>query len=133
MIGIDTNVLLRFLVTDDNRMQHEAAAKFMTARTPDDPARISLVVLAETVWVLHKRLRYGQMQIIEAMRLLLSSSDIVFEERDFLAALFHAEGTLQADIADYLIAHSNTRAGCSATMTFDTGAATHVPGMSLLS
>ena len=132
MIGIDTNVFVRFLVDDDNRSQHKAARQFMAARSAEDPARISMVVLAETIWLLRRRLRYTQGKITLAMRQLLAASDLVFEEHDYLTALFNADEAPEADIADHLIAWSNQKAGCADTMTFDTQAASLVPGMKFL-
>ena len=132
MIGVDTNVLLRFLVRDDNRRQHEAASAFMAARTAEDPAFISFVVLAETVWVLRRRLGYSIGQIAGAMRQLLASSDIEFEDHDFLHELFSREELPGADIADHLIARANARAGCAYTVTFDEDAAAKVAGMRAL-
>ena len=58
MIGIDTNVLLRFLVHDDPK-QGEKARQFMTERTAEDPAYVSAVVLAEVIWFLRQRLNYS--------------------------------------------------------------------------
>lgn len=132
MIGIDTNVLLRFLVRDDNQSQHEAAVAFMKARSADDPAYVSFVVLAETVWVLRRRLGFSMRAIAMAMRQLLASCDLVFEEQDFLRELFSREELPGADIADHLIAWAHARAGCAYTVTFDGDATAHVEGMRAL-
>lgn len=132
MIGVDTNVLLRFLVEDDNAEQRQAALRFMATRNAADPAFVNLVTLAETVWVLRKRLRFPLRQVREAFSLLLASSDFVFEEHDRLTGLMGSAAETGCDVADYLIAWANQRAGCTATVTFDRAAAAHVPGMELL-
>lgn len=132
MIGIDTNVFLRFLVTEDDPRQREAVRRFMAERSEDDPVRISVVVLAETVWVLRSCFAYSPEQIGAAMRQLLCARDIVFEASDLVAELFNGDAAPRADLADYLIAWSNRQAGCASTVTFDRIAAQAVPGMKLL-
>jgi predicted nucleic-acid-binding protein len=132
MIGIDTNVFLRFLVQDDNVSQHEIARRFMAERPEADPARVCTVVLAETIWVLRKRLGYSQDQICAAMQQLLCARDLVFEAHDYLEKILTDERKPETDIADYLVAWSNMQAGCRTTVTFDVDAARFAPGISLL-
>ena len=91
-----------------------------------------MIVLAETIWVLRKRLGYAQQQIVSAMQQLLAARDLVFEEQSYLTALFNAADMPKADIADHLIAWSNQQAGCANTVTFDKEAALQVLGMKLL-
>ncbi|WP_421857374.1 PIN domain-containing protein [Oricola sp.] len=132
MIGVDTNVLLRFLVEDDNAAQRSAAIRFMRERSADDPAYIGLVTLAETIWVLRKRLRYPWERIRQSFALLLDSSDFVFAEHDRLVILLDDSSAPGCDPADYLIAWANERAGCSATVTFDRDAAKSIATMEFL-
>ncbi len=132
MIGLDTNVFVRYLIVDDDKKQHDIARRFMAKRSTDDPAYISLVTLAETVWVLRKRLRYPQEAICGALAKLLFVGEIVFEEHNQLSTLLAAGGTPKADIVDYLITWSGMRKGCDVTMTFDRSAADSVPSMQLL-
>jgi predicted nucleic-acid-binding protein len=132
LIGIDTNVFLRYLVSDDNSEQRSAALRLMSERNVSDPAFINIVTLAETIWVLRKRLRYPWEQIQQAFALLLASGDFVFEEHDRLVVLMNQDQKLLADPADQLIAWANERGGCTRTFTFDKRAAKSVPGMELL-
>lgn len=129
MKGVDTNVLLRFIVRDDAR-QFDAAAAFLTARTPEDPVFISLIVVAELVWALDRRYRYGREQIHGVVVALLETAEVVFEDEPYLSSLLAARP--KGDIADHLIAHCAMRAGCSSIATFDVGAAKVVPPMELL-
>ncbi len=132
MIGIDTNVLLRFLVDDDVE-QNESARRFMAERTEDDPVYLSAVVLAETVWVLRRRLGYSQRQITEMLRRLLGSVEAVIEFAEELeVALLEPDATI-SDLADCLVAWAALKAGCSRVVTFDRKAARAIPGMELLS
>ena len=115
MIGIDTNVLLRFLVDDDVE-QNESARRFMAERTEDDPVYLSAVVLAETVWVLRRRLGYSQRQITEMLRRLLGSVEAVIEFAEELEVeLLEPDATI-SDLADCLVAWAALKAGCHAVL-----------------
>jgi len=132
MIGVDTNVLIRMLANDDVR-QVEAVRAFLSERGGRDPAYVSAVVLAETLWVLQSRLRYPVEAIISALLKLLASDDLSFQYADRLNALLDQSHPPRADLADYLISWSAESAGCSHTVTFDRRAAKAVPSMELLS
>lgn len=131
MIGVDTNVLLRFLIADDP-VQHRLAAEFVRGRSASDPAFVSIVVLVETVWVLRRAKGFDANVVAEAMSALLATDEFVFEEHDFLIALFADSASRGTDVADQVIAHLGRRRGCEETVTFDRQAAHHIPSMSLL-
>ena len=130
MIGVDTNVLIRLLAPDDEK-QNAAARSFFSDRSPDDPAYVSSVVLAETVWLLRRRLGYSRTAVEDAVRSMLSSDDFHIEHGERLSALLK-QGTPRAEIADYLIAWSADAAGCLNTVTFDKRSAKSIPSMELL-
>ncbi len=131
MIGIDTNVLLRFLMTDDLK-QYESAVEFFRSRSAENPAYISLFVFAEACWVMRKRYGYKNQEIASLFRGLLESRELVFEDSDFIETMFLADGFGKFDVADYMIAELAKRIGCSKTVTFDKTAARYIPGMELL-
>jgi predicted nucleic-acid-binding protein len=131
MIGIDTNILLRFLVNDEPA-QGAIVQRFMAERTPESPAYISAVVLAETVWFLRRRLGYSKLEIAQTLNLLARAREVVVEHSDELKLLRLENSLPLADIADYLVAWAATNAGCSKTFTFDRKAARQIPGMELL-
>jgi len=131
VIGIDTNVLVRFLV-DDDVVQNAAARGFMASRTVEDPAYVSAVALAETVWVLSRRFRYPMTEIFEMLRALLSADSLMIENMEELDALINGDDDPKGDLADHLIAWSGAKAGCTRVVTFDRMAAAYVPGMELL-
>jgi predicted nucleic-acid-binding protein len=131
MIGIDTNVLVRFLVDDDLK-QNSTARGFMAGRTAESPAYLSAVALAETIWVLHRRLSYPMPVIFEMLRALLSADAFVIENMVELDALINGDNEPKGDLADHLIAWSCARAGCDRIVTFDRKAAMSVPGLELL-
>lgn len=132
MIGIDTNVLLRFLVDDDPE-QNRVARRMMSECNADDPVFISSVTLAETVWVLTRTLRYPASDIFAMLRDLLASDGVVIEHGDELGLLLGRDGGPAAELADHLIAWSGLAAGCARTLTFDRRSARAVPSMELIS
>lgn len=130
MIGADTNVLLRLFVPVEP--QREVAAEFFEKRSPADPAFVSLLVIAEFVWVLKRRYKYDVEQIGQGIRWMLDSDDFVVEGRERVEwALAHYTRS-RMDFSDLLIARSGDIAGAQRTATFDKGAAKDVPGMELL-
>lgn len=131
MKAVDTNVLVRYLVRDDQR-QFAKAAAFLEQRTADDPAFIGLIVLAELVWALRQRYRYSREQVQSVVLALLETAEIAFEEEQFLSTLVNDSKAMRGDIADHLIAFSAIRAGAASTVTFDREAANAVPSMELL-
>ena len=129
MKAVDTNVLLRHIVQDDPA-QSAKASTFLTERTVEDPAFVSLIVVAELTSALKQRYRYSREQIQFLFTALLETAELVFEEEQFLTTLI--DGKHGGDIADHLIAFSATRAGCTSTMTFDRRAAKSISSMEFL-
>ena len=129
MIAVDTNVLLRFVLRDDER-QFARASSFLNSRTPDDPAFVSLIVLAELVWALRRRYGYSRDEARSLVATLLETAEISFEDEASLSRIV-AEAE-QGDLADHLISYSAKRAGCTTTVTFDQKAAARIPSMELL-
>jgi predicted nucleic-acid-binding protein len=130
MKAVDTNVLLRYIVRD-HPQQFEAAAAFLRARTPDDPAFVSLIVVAEFVWALRRRYRYSREDVHAIVVALLEAAEVMFEDEPYLSALLADQP--KGDIADHLIAYCAARAGCGSVATFDRNAAKIIPTMELLS
>jgi predicted nucleic-acid-binding protein len=129
LIGVDTNVLVRLLTADD-AAQHAKALSFFADRTSGDPAFLSAVTLAETIWVLRLSYQLSNAEILEAISGLLDTDDFIVEGREGLAAA--RDSGKAAHMADFLVAHLGQRAGCSHTVTFDRRAAQAIPAMELL-
>lgn len=128
--ALDTNVLLRFVMRDDES-QFARASEFLGSRTSDDPAFVSLVVLVEFAWTLRQRHGLSPTDIHALVTTLLETRELAFEDESEVAAIV-ADAT-RGELADHLISYCARRAGCSVTVTFDQGAAKAVPGMELLS
>ena len=130
MIGLDTNILVRFLVQDDAE-QGAAARALISGLTVDEPGFVSREVQVELVWVLERAYGYGREDIARALEALLEARELALEarERTAIAADRYRRGG--PGFADQMVALSGQGAGCRATMTFDRRAA-KVPGMQLL-
>lgn len=130
MIGLDTNVLVRYFAQDDP-IQSATAVRLIEHRlTEDDPGFISLVALVETVWVLQRHYRLGALDVAQIVQGLLEAPVVVVESAAevFLALTAIQEG--RGSFSDALIAALGAKAGCSATLTFDRKAA-RLPGFLL--
>lgn len=131
MIGVDTNVLVRLFVRD-NTEQMRAAADFLSARTADDPAFVSAVVIAELTWVLGKSYDYSVASIHETLDWLFDSENVAVERSELLEGAISSAKKAGADISDAIIAALANDAGATKTVTFDKPAAKRIPGMDLL-
>lgn len=132
MIGLDTNVVVRFLAQDDD-IQSPIATRAISKLTRDNPGVISAVVLAEIGWVLTRAYRLSRPDLSLAIEGLLRSAEIRIENAE---AAWRALGVYQAakslEFADALIAEINALAGAIQTVTFDRNASLE-GGMKLLS
>jgi predicted nucleic-acid-binding protein len=122
MKGLDSNVVLRLLVADDQDQADRAAEFISTHCSPDSPAWINRVVLCELVWVLDRGYGYGRDQIADAIEKLVSASQIRVEDQNAIWAGLRGLRRGQ-DFADTVIGHTNRDAGCKTTVTFDRRAA----------
>jgi predicted nucleic-acid-binding protein len=119
MIGLDTNVLVRFLVEDDPRQSKAAAALIEEAVSAGDDLFLSDIVLCETVWVLGSAYESSRDQIVETLTGLLRARNLAFESTDRLFRALDAYARGKGDFADYLIREHARSAGCDTVMTFD--------------
>ncbi|WP_137846382.1 type II toxin-antitoxin system VapC family toxin [Microbacterium sp. 2FI] len=121
LTGIDTNVLLRYLVRDDEP-QYALAARFVEALTPAAPGFVTQVTLAEIAWVLSRRYRFEKHECLAVIRSLVETEVLEFEDGETVVrALTLAEEG--ADFADALIHASSEVFGVDETVTFDRHAA----------
>jgi predicted nucleic-acid-binding protein len=121
-IGLDTNILVRYLAKDDEGQLIRARAVIL-ARTKEDPAFISLVTLAELVWVLERSYKASKAEILKILEMLLRTEEFVIENQATVQAALKLFAASNADFADCLIERSSHEAGCDYTATFDEQAA----------
>lgn len=119
MVGIDTNVLIRFVVQDDKKQAAVASDLIENLCSASNPALISLIVLCEFVWVLSSAYGYSREQISSALKQVLVTDCFEVSKHDMAwsAMLDYASGF--GDYADCLIARLNELNGADTTYTFD--------------
>ena len=123
MIGLDTNILVRFITRDDRELAAAATRLIESRCTAETPGYVCVTVLVELVWVLRRGYRYEKAAVAEVIRKLLGAAELVVEDSETvrLALRDYESGT--ADFADYLIGRSNHARGFAPTYTFDHRAA----------
>jgi predicted nucleic-acid-binding protein len=127
MLGVDTNVLVRYLTRDD-KSQYERARRLINRElAKGEPVLVSLLVLLETEWVLRSRYDLAKEDIVTAFSALLDTADLALEDEPSIENAVYSWKDSAADFADCLIEARNRRLGCRATATFD-GGALKVPG-----
>jgi predicted nucleic-acid-binding protein len=122
VIGLDTNVLVRYLAQDDKE-QAAIATKLIDGLTPETPGFVTTVALVETVWVMAKAYGTSRTGIAAVVEGLLRSRELLVEDAE---AHYLALGAFQGgsmDYADAVIVEAGRRAGCVETVTFDRAAA----------
>lgn len=119
MLGIDTNVLVRFLVRDDEAQFEKARKLIKREVAAGSGVLVNQLVLLETEWVLRSRYSLPKNLIIQAISGLLDASDVRFEDEPAVEEALFIWKDSAADFADCLIGAKNRRLGCRATATFD--------------
>ncbi len=119
MLGIDTNVLVRFLVRD-SEAQFEKARKLIKREVAAGRrVFVSQLVLLETEWVLRSRYALRKIEIIGAISGLLDATDVQLEDEPAIEEALFVWKDNAAEFADCLIGARNRRLGCRATASFD--------------
>jgi len=127
MLGLDTNVLVRFLVADDPA-QFERAQKLIRRESGNgEPVFISLLVLLETEWVLRSRYDLNKAAISAALSGLLDSTELRLEDEPSVEEALYFWNDSNTEFADCLIGARHRALGCRATATFD-ARALRLPG-----
>lgn len=127
MIGVDSNVLLRYLMRDDEG-QFRRAERFFAQRGPTDPAFVSVIVLIEVAWVLGSTFRLPVASVANALRGLLASDELVVQAPDVVRRALRDSDAAGVEFADAVISQLAIDADCDYTVTFDRKAA-ELPGM----
>ena len=125
MTALDTNVLVRFLVRDDDAQARLAYNRLKQAEASRETLFVSLPVTLETIWVLESVYRYSRPQILSALEALLTMSVLDFENMAVLQSLIAQARSTSTDLSDLLIALHAKSCGCTHTLTFDKAAARH--------
>ena len=124
MIGLDTNVLVRYLVQDDPAQSRQASAFIDRAAAKETAMFINHVVLCELAWVLGRGYGFARTALADVLERILLGRQFEIEKKDLAWAALASFQASQADFADCLIGVTNDVAGCESTLTFDRSAAT---------
>lgn len=130
MIGLDTNIVVRYLTQDDPLQSAKATEIIERRLSEDDPGFISIVAMVETVWVLERSYGFTPHEVAEAIEHLLQTEVLFVEhEQEVFAAMIQLKQR-QGAFADAIIAGLAIKAGCPYTLTFDRKAQ-RLPGFKL--
>ncbi len=130
MIGLDTNVLIRFLVQDDPEQAAQASA-LIASFSEAAPGFISREVMVETVWVLERAYNLPRRDIAVTLEGLLEARELIIESSERVAVALDRYSRGGAGFSDQMISLAGLERGCAVTMTFDRKAAAG-PGMQLV-
>ena len=130
MIGVDTNVLVRYIAQDDAAQSARATRLLEQECGPATPGFIGLVVLLELVWVSESCYGASRTDIANILRRILSIRQLLVQDAETAWKALRLFESSKADFADCLIERTATSAGCTVVMTFDKAASK--AGMTLL-
>lgn len=121
MKGLDTNVLVRFIVGDDEAQAKRAGRYIERHCSAESPCCLNRVVLCELAWVLDRAYGYSREEIAMAFENILRTAEFQVENSAAAWAAWrvYRDG---GDLADALIARTNRDNGCEVTGTFDADA-----------
>jgi predicted nucleic-acid-binding protein len=131
VIGLDTNILVRYLAQDDPVQSRQATELIERQLTAEDPGFVSTVAMVETAWVLDRAYGLADDEVAAAIERTLQADVLVIENEQevFTAVIMLKEG--RGSFADALIAALGVKAGCSKSLTFDRKAL-RIPGFELV-
>ena len=116
MIGIDTNILVRYITRDDERQWQQAVSVIQDQQ----PCFVTNIVLCELVWVLGgTTYNFRKNEIISVLEAMLHSVAFEFENRSTVDQALQRYVKGKADFSDYLIGAVSRQAGCKETLSFD--------------
>ena len=130
MIGLDTNVLVRYIMQDDAG-QSPLANRLIESLSAAEPGFVPIVVIVELAWVLSAAYELSRAQLVEAFDGLLRTKELVVERAEIVWKALRGFQSTNTDFADCMIAESARASGCGRIMTFDRGAAKN-GGMTLI-
>jgi predicted nucleic-acid-binding protein len=123
MKALDTNVVVRFLVQDDELQSKIVYKLFSNAEIRKESFYIPVLVLLETIWVLESVYKVGRDDLIKAISDLMLMPILEFEKQSLIREFINSSENSTFDLSDILIAHSANTSGCDTTLTFDQKAA----------
>ena len=124
MIGLDTNVLVRYIAQDDPK-QSAVATNLINSLTKEHPGFVGVVSMVELVWVMQSCYKSTKIEIVNILETILSTRELIIENAETVFRATHVYSGSGADFADCLIERSANKAGCEYSVTFDIDAMKH--------
>ncbi len=121
MIALDTNVLVRFVIRDDERQAERTRALIESCRTRGDSCLITHPVLCEFEWVMESLYRASRADIAAAIRTLRTTPPFVLEDDRLVERALQRYSTGKGDLSDYILGEIASARGDRTTYTFDRG------------
>ncbi len=122
MIGIDTNILVRYF-TQDNLEQAQIVEQIIDSYAiSSNSLFINNIVMCELIWVLERGYKYSKEAISAVIKQMLSTEEFAFENQELLWLALNQYNQNKLDFSDALIGELNKEFGCSETLTFDRAA-----------
>ncbi len=131
MIGLDTYVIVRYVAQDDVRQAAIATRLIEDSLSAEARGFVSIVTLAEIVWVMSSNYRAARAAVADIVEGLLTAPQLAIEKADVIWRALRAFRESKADFSDAVIVELGRDAGCTKTVTFDRHAAAH-PGFEML-
>ena len=123
MIALDTNIIIRFLVRDDEKQAQAVYRRFKRAESEGETLFVPLAVVLETIWVLESAYDQSHLEVLDSLEDLRRMPILSFERDEALQQTLAEGRTGKANLSDLLIAHSSQSSGCDGGLTFDKKAA----------
>jgi len=121
MIGLDTNILVRYLTQDDPNQSRKATNEIAKGLSAGDMFFIADIVMCELVWVLETAYGYARQEIVQVLERILRTKQFQFENKDLLWQSLADYRNKKGNFEDHLIGRAGHKAGCRETLTFDAG------------
>jgi predicted nucleic-acid-binding protein len=125
MIAVDTNILVRFLVGDDEQQSKKVYKIFKDSENEKLQVYVALLVILELIWVLESAYKIDRDDIINSLDQMILMPIFDFENLEVIQQFIPEAKKSNFDLSDLLIAHSSTQAGCDKVITFDKKASKH--------
>ena len=122
MIGLDTNILVRYIAQDDPT-QSPKATRLIESLSTEAPGYVSVVSVIELVWVMTASYESSKDEICAVLQTLLRTKEIIVADVETVWKALRMFKAGKANFADCLIERAGNAAGCQCTMTFDCDAA----------
>lgn len=119
MKGIDTNILIRFLIGDDVQQAKKVYDLFKNAEAQKNEFFVPLLVLLELIWVLESVYEIPRAALLDSINDLTLMPILKFEQQATVQQFLHTAPKNSHDLSDLLIAHSARDSGCDSVLTFD--------------